>query len=201
VKAVYVTDREAMREGRLEELLAALRGSPDLSVQLREKTISDGAYLELALRCGEILGPSTPLFVNGRFDVGLAAGAAGVHLPETGLPLERVRAQTPRGFRLGVSTHSPEGAARVLEEGADLVFVGPIFQTPSKPSRPLGPSALGDLPPRASHAADVYAIGGMTEENLDALEPWRDRISGIAAIRLFQESPEPAATARRIAWR
>ncbi|HEU4463485.1 MAG TPA: thiamine phosphate synthase [Gemmatimonadota bacterium] len=201
MKAFYVTDRAAAPPGRFEEVLEARSGSPDLSVQLREKAIPDGAYLALALRCGAILGPETPLFVNGRFDVALAAGAAGVHLPEAGLPLERVRAQTPRGFRVGASTHSAAGAARLLEQGADVVFVGPVFETPSKPGLPLGPSALDDLPPRAGHSAEVYAIGGITEGNLDALEAYRDRISGIAAIRLFQESPDPAATARRIACR
>jgi thiamine-phosphate pyrophosphorylase len=200
VKAFYVTDRAALPEGRLEELLGALQGSPDLSVQLREKAIPDSAYLELAARCEEILGRSTALFVNGRFDVALAAGATGVHLPEAGLPLERVRSHTPRGFRLGVSTHSAAGAVRMLAGDADLVFVGPVFETPSK-DRPLGPSVLAELPPRSSHVADVYAIGGITEDNLDALEPYRDRISGVAAIRLFQESPDPAAAARRIASR
>ncbi|MFN2386537.1 MAG: thiamine phosphate synthase [Thermoanaerobaculia bacterium] len=200
MKAIYVTDRSALPEGRFEEVLVALRGSPDFSVQLREKEIPGGAYLELAVRCGELLGASTPLFVNARFDVALAAGAAGVHLPESGLPLQRVRVHAPRGFRLGVSTHSAEDAARRLDEGADLVFLGPVFETPSK-DRPLGPGALAGLPPLESHSADVYAIGGITEENFGALEPWRDRIAGVAAIRLFQESPDPAAAARRIARR
>lgn len=200
MKAIYVTDRASLSEGRFEEVLDALRGSPDLAVQLREKEIADGAYLKLAVRCREILR-STPLLVNGRFDVALAAGAAGVHLPESGLPLSRVRPHTPRGFRLGVSTHSAGGAARLIEEGADVVFVGPIFQTPSKTGRPLGPSALGELPPQASHTSDVYAIGGITEQNLEELAPYRDRIAGIAAIRLFQESDDPRGSAKRIALR
>lgn len=200
MKAIYVTDRGALSEGRFEEILGALRGSPDLSVQLREKEIADGAYLKLAIRCREILR-STPLLVNGRFDVAVAAGAAGVHLPESGLPVARVRAHTPRGFRLGVSSHSAGNAARLIEEGSDVVLVGPIFPTPSKTGRPLGPSALADLPPQASHSTDVYAIGGITEQNLEELESYRDRISGIAAIRLFQASNDPRGTAERIARR
>ena len=200
MKAIYVTDRAALPKGRFEEVLEGLRGSPDLSVQLREKEMADGAYLKLAMRCREILR-STPLLVNGRFDVALAAGAAGVQLPESGLPVSRVRAHTPRGFRLGVSTHSAGDAGRLIEEGADVVLIGPIFQTPSKTGRPLGPSALGGLPPRASHSTDVYAIGGITEQNLEELEPYRDRIAGIAAIRLFQESDDPRGAAERIALR
>ena len=82
-------------------------------------------------------------------------------------------------------------------------MLGPIFDTPSKRAfgPPLDPKALEDLPPRADHRTDVYAIGGVAEENLDRLEPYRDRIAGIAAVRLFQEARDPRAVAERIARR
>jgi thiamine monophosphate synthase len=60
---------------------------------------------------------------------------------------------------------------------------------------------LGQLPPRSEHGAQVFAIGGIREENLDGLEPWRDRIAGVAGIRLFQDSDDPGGVARRIALR
>ena len=107
----------------------------------------------------------------------------------------------PRKFGIGVSTHSPAEARLALEEGADVVFLGPIFETPSKRDfgPPLGPEALAALPPRAEHAGAVFAIGGISEETLERLEPFRDRIGGIAAIRLFQEAEDPRALAERIA--
>jgi thiamine-phosphate pyrophosphorylase len=144
-----------------------------------------------------------PLLVNRRFDVALAAGAAGVHLPADGLPMAPVRAHTPRGFRVGVSTHSPEEAAAALDAGADLVVIGPIFDTPSKRrfGPPLGAEALGRLPPRSAHGGEVFAIGGIDEAALDRLEPYRDRLSGIAAIRLFQEAADPRAVADRVSAR
>ena len=149
------------------------------------------------------LGPAVPLSVNRRFDIALAAGADGVHLPADGLPLLRVRAHTPRGFRIGVSTHSADEASDAIEAGAEVVVIGPVFDTPSKRAfgTPLGAAALSDLPPRASHASDVFAIGGISEANLGALEPYRDRISGVAAVRLFQEASGPRAAAERIAAR
>jgi thiamine-phosphate pyrophosphorylase len=202
VKALYVTDRGALGEERFLRLLEELAGAP-LSVELRERGCEDREILRLAVAARERLGPSVPLSVNRRFDVALAAGVGGVHLPADGLPLGRVRAHTPRGFRIGVSTHSAAEASAAIGAGADVVVLGPIFDTPSKRSYgpPLGPEALANLPGRGTHASEVYAIGGISEDTLPALEPYRDRIDGVAAIRLFQEADSPRAAAERIASR
>jgi len=201
MRAIYVTDRGAAGQARFEKTLAALSDAPGLAVQLREKDTTDREFLEWARFARRVLGPRTPLFVNRRTDIALAAGADGVHLPASGLPIPRVRAAAPRKFGIGVSTHSPAEARLALEEGADVVFLGPIFETPSKRDfgPPLGPEALAALPPRAEHAGAVFAIGGISEETLERLEPFRDRIGGIAAIRLFQEAEDPRALAERIA--
>ena len=201
MKAMWVTDRSACGERRFEAVLAALAGVSSLCVQLREKSLTDLENLALARRCQEALGPAVALLVNRRFDVALAAGAPGAHLPADGLPVARVRANTPRGFRIGVSAHSTEDAARAIEDGADLVVLGPIFDTPSKRAfgPPLGLAALDRLPPLKTHGAEIYAIGGIAGENLEEIARRRDRVSGPAAIRLFQDAPDPAAMAQRIA--
>ncbi len=203
MKCLYVTDRPAIRDDRFERLLESLAGAPGLVVELREKASTDRETLRWARVAREKLGRDVPLFVNRRLDIALAAEADGVHLPADGLPIQRVRSGSPRGFRVGVSTHTTGEAARAIEEGADLVVIGPIFETPSKMAfgTPLGPEALADLPLGGTHAADVFAIGGIDESRLDRLEPFRDRISGVAAIRLFQEAPEPRAVVERIAAR
>jgi thiamine-phosphate pyrophosphorylase len=200
VKALWVTDRAACGPERFEALVAALAGSATLAVSLREKQSSDGACLDLARRVREVLGPSVVLTVNRRFDIALAAGADGVHLPADGLPLARVRANTPRGFRIGVSTHSPEEAARAIDEGADIVVIGPVFDTPGKRAfgPPLGPEALDRLPRLSDHSADVYAIGGIADENVERIARHKDRVSGVAAIRFFQNAADPPAAVERI---
>ncbi len=202
MKALYVTDRAAVGDARFLEVLDALCGAP-LSVELRERQSCDRETFELARTARRRLGDRVPLSVNRRFDIALAAGAHGVHLPADGLPLSRIRAHTPRGFRIGVSTHSPGEAAAAIADGADAVVIGPIFDTPSKRAwgPPLGPEALARLPETREHACEVYAIGGIEEDNLAALEPYRGRISGIAAIRLFQAAADPRAVAERIAAR
>lgn len=198
---MWVTDRAACGAERFEALLAALEGAAGLTVELREKDASDLDCLALARHARAALGHGVRLTVNRRFDIALSAGADGVHLPADGLPIRRVRANTPRGFRVGVSAHSRQEALRAIEEGADLVVLGPIFDTPSKRAfgSPLGPGVLDRLPALTAHAAEVYAIGGITQENLAEIARRSDRVSGAAAIRLFQDSADPRATAERMA--
>jgi thiamine-phosphate pyrophosphorylase len=203
MKALYVTDRVSAGDSRLKETLSALSSAPGLLVQLRERDATDRECLGWAGLARAALGDRVPLFVNRRFDIALAAGADGVHLPASGLPVPKVRAATPRGFRIGVSTHSPAEAASRIGEGADLVLIGPVFNTPSKRAYgpPLGEEALGALPERTDHPCEVFAIGGISEENLWRLDPYRDRIAGIAGVRLFQESADPRAVLERIVRR
>ena len=200
MKSLYVTERSAIGDVAFERLLESLEGASGLTVELREKGTSDSEALHWAELARETLGPEVPLFVNRRLDVALAAEADGVHLPADGLPLSRVRSASPRGLKVGVSTHSVEEAVRAVGEGADLVVVGPIFETPSKHSfgPPLGPDILGELPPLDRHGSEVFAIGGIDESRLERVAPFRDRVSGIAAIRLFQEAADPRAVVERI---
>lgn len=202
MKAMYVTDRAAAGDERFFRILDALAGAP-LSVELREKAGSDREVCALAADARRRLGPSVPLSVNGRFDVALAAGADGVHLPADGLPVARVRAVTPRGFRVGVSTHSAAEAIAAIDAGADVVVIGPVFDTPSKRAfgAPLGPEVLAALPGAREHSAEVFAIGGVDEARLPELDAYRDRIAGIAAVRLFQDAADPRAIVERIASR
>ncbi len=203
MKVLYVTDRAAAGDERFKAILSSLAGAPKLSVQLREKGPPDRDVLTWARRCREWLGPGVVLYVNRRFDIAMAAGADGVHLPADGLPVARLRANTPRGFRIGASTHSPSEARAAIAEGADLILIGPIFQTPSKQGfgPPLSPEVLAELPPASEHRAEVLAIGGVDETNLERLEPYCDRISGVAGIRLFQDATDTRAVAERISRR
>lgn len=198
-----MTDRPTIGDDRFARVLGQLAGAPELAVELREKSSTDRELLERARQAREMLGPGVALIINRRFDVALAAGASGVHLPADGLPASAVRTHTPRGFTIGVSTHSPQEADAAIAAGADVVVLGPIFDTPSKRpfGAPLGVAALARLPRRDSHACAVFVIGGIDEARLLELDPYRDRIAGIAAVRLFQESPDPRGVAERIAAR
>jgi thiamine-phosphate pyrophosphorylase len=103
----------------------------------------------------------------------------------------------PSGFRIGVSCHTIEDASEAVSAGADYVFFGPIFDTPSKRSfgAPQGISRLKDV--CGAVCIPVIAIGGVNEEN--AVECFRAGAAGIAAIRMFQEAKSPQALAEAVA--
>ena len=163
-------------------------------VQIREKDLPARSLMDLtraAVRAGHNLSvPSeTRILVNDRCDVAWAAGAAGVHLGEKSLPVRIVvHARGARGlanFIVGTSCHSVEGANRAADQGADYIFFGPVFATPSKVpfGAPHGVAKLAQVCRAVS--TPVIAIGGITVENAAAC---RDAgAAGIAAIRLFQQ--------------
>jgi thiamine-phosphate pyrophosphorylase len=167
-------------------------------VQIREKDLTDGALLRLAMAVqAAVAGTATRVLVSGRPDIALAAGTAGVQLPEEGLPVRAVRAAFP-GFVIGASRHSLVAARRAQDEGADFVVLGPIFSTPAKESRALGAARLSEV--AAALRVPVYAIGGI--DTSTAPRALAAGARGLAAIRLFLDPPEPLhALVRRLkAW-
>lgn len=141
---------------------------------------------------------STRILVNDRLDVALAAQAGGVHLGEKSLPPEEARRlvkslNREKDFLIGVSCHSLEAAEG---GGADYLFFGPVFATPSKAAygAPQGLKRLSEV--CEAVAIPVLAIGGITLEN--AADCLSAGASGIAAIRLFQDAPNMPAVVRAL---
>ncbi len=131
------------------------------------------------------------LAINDRADVAATAGAALVHLPERGLPVKEVRALVSADVSVGRSLHSPADAQAALDEGADYVFLGPIFETPSHPGQtPLGTAALRAVRGRA------IAIGGITTERIP--ECMDAGAYGVAVISALWSSPDPGSAARQM---
>jgi len=145
-------------------------------------------------------GTSARVLVNDRLDVALAANAAGVHLGEKSLPLEVVcewrRSAGRLDFLIGVSCHSLETARAAERGGADYIFFGPVFATPSKAAygAPQGVERLREV--CASISIPVAAIGGVSLEN--ARECIAAGAAGIAAIRMFQGAVDSPALAGRL---
>lgn len=155
------------------------------AVQIREKDLSSRLIFELAVSVKAILrGRNTLCLVNERFDIAIAAGADGVHLTSTSMPLSAVRDVVPEEFVIGVSTHTVDEVSEASNGLADLAVFGPVFETPGKPP-PAGGNRLADLK-RAAEASGgmlLLGIGGINRENYGAvMEAGAD---GIAAIRLF----------------
>jgi thiamine-phosphate pyrophosphorylase len=200
----YVTDRRAL-EGApgssglsLRDCIHRAIAAGTNWIQIREKGLETRALVELArFAVDATRGTSTRVLINDRLDLALAANAAGVHLGEKSVPLEAVaewRRSTARlDFLIGVSCHSLESAQIAGRGGADYVFFGPVFATPSKAAygAPQGLERLREV--CASVEIPVLAIGGVTVGNARAC--LAVGAAGIAAIRLFQDSKDSAELA------
>jgi thiamine-phosphate pyrophosphorylase len=150
-------------------------------VQLRERDMDAGPLLALVSRiAGRAAATRTLVLVNERADVAMAAGAAGVHLPSTGVPADRLRALEP-AWILGRSIHVGDTSADL--GGCDYLLFGTVFPSESKGEG--SPVAGLDALHATARAAGppVVAIGGIT--------PGRARACldagavGVAAIGAF----------------
>jgi thiamine-phosphate pyrophosphorylase len=219
----YVTNRRGLQASSQPDWIEALLENISLAaaagvdwIQLREKDLS-GKQSALLVR--EALNrvsrlPSQPkaaarklarVLVNDRLDVALAAQAGGLHLGENSLPVgeaKRLLFSSPAAqtlapdFLLGVSCHSLEAAQSAASSGANYIFFGPVFATPSKAAygSPQGLDRLATV--CSSVNIPVLAIGGITLANISSC--LSAGASGIAAIRLFQDSADPASVVRTI---
>jgi thiamine-phosphate pyrophosphorylase len=182
------------QEKTLERTERALAGGVEV-LQLRAKDWEARAILELGERMRALARRyGVPFVLNDRPDLAALLEADGVHLGQGDLTPQEAR----RFFSglVGCSTHAPEQALKALEEGADYLSVGPVWETPTKPGRKA--AGLGYVRWAAAHLrAPWFAIGGIDLANLDqVLEAGARRVVVVRAI-LDAEDPERAARAFR----
>jgi thiamine-phosphate pyrophosphorylase len=200
LRGLYVIIDPEVAGGRLEEDIArlAVEGGATI-IQLRDKRREKGAQLEAARRLMRVCSaPNLRLIINDHADVAVAAGADGVHLGQKDLPTAVVRRRLMRQGIIGCSANNVEEALRAQADGADYVSVGRLFPTTSKED--IRPATLETL--RAVKKAvsiPVAAIGGITEENIDAvLAAGADMVCVIAAV---VAAPDPLEAAQRLSAR
>jgi thiamine-phosphate pyrophosphorylase len=105
-------------------------------VQLREKKMEDGEFLDWIFQAKEVADRyKTPLIVNDRIQLVQITGVAGVHLGQGDLPTKYARSLLKAGQWIGRSTHCIEQARQAQLEGADYIGVGPLYLTQTKEHR------------------------------------------------------------------
>jgi thiamine-phosphate pyrophosphorylase len=202
LRSLSLAESTDTRAALLDKIEAATVAGVDW-IQIREKQLSAKESGRLTLEAlqrsgGSVVdaGARQRIIVNDRLDVALATQAGGVHLGENSLPPNEAgqlaRALRREGdFLIGVSCHSIEAAKFAERGGADYLFFGPVFETPSKApyGPPQGLNSLAEV--CRSVSIPVLAIGGITLANSAAC--FSAGASGIAAIRLFQDSGDLSA--------
>ena len=192
---MLVTDRTACGDRRLDEVVeAAVEGGVNV-VQLREKDLSASELYGLAVRLRQVVGTQALLFVNDRIDVALAAGAHGVQLGGSSLPIEVARKLAP-DLLIGRSVHDVARGADAVRVGADLLLVGTMFASRSHPGQvPSGPSLVRKIAGLTS--VPLVGIGGITPGN--APQVIGAGASGVAAISSIVSALDPRDGALKLA--
>jgi thiamine-phosphate pyrophosphorylase len=190
-----VTDRQRLGESSLETVVEeAVKGGVNV-VQLRERDLPAGELLAMATRLREVTRGRALLIINDRLDVAVAAGADGVHLPESGLPEAFARRLLGRHAIIGRAVHSKEAAVEAEQAGADYVQLGTIYATQSKPDlKPSGPKLVREV--SAAVAVPVLAVGGVNPEN--AAEVIDAGAFGASVISAILGAEDPQAAARQL---
>ena len=168
----------AIVDGVAAGLSARSRGAT--IVQLRAPRLSTRSLEEIATRLVRAAG--LPLVISRRADVALAAGAAGVNLPEDDLSVASARRFLGPGALIGRSVHDLPGAMFAVRAGASYLLFGPVFMTPTHRDSPgAGLATLAEV--SAAAGIPVLAVGGVDAANIEAC--LRAGAAGHAAIRLY----------------
>lgn len=198
-KLYAVTDLKAADPQVFSKIEAAFRGGVDI-VQLRSKTLSDRELLETGLKIRAIADRYQKIFfMNDRVDLALAAQADGIHLGQDDLPVKAARElckKASASLWIGKSTHSLEQAIAAVEEGADYIGVGPVFETPTKPKvKAVGLELVRQVTAKVS--IPYVAIGGIDLTNIDrVLQAGAKRIAVVRAIFSAEDSEKAACQFR-----
>jgi thiamine-phosphate pyrophosphorylase len=182
-----IVDTEALAARGLSPIPFAARvleARPPV-LQLRAKALGGRETLELLRALVPLSrGAGTLLFANDRPDLALLAGADGVHVGQSDLPVAEVRRFAP-GLKVGVSTHELGELERALSEQPDYVAFGPVFPTRSKtaPEPTVGLELLASAGHLARRAGvPLVAIGGIDRARLGQVGAHADLVAVIAAL-------------------
>lgn len=165
-------------------------------VQLRIKDATDADVVRAAERLVPRVPPGFRLTLNDRVDLALAAGVRSVHLGDRDLPVAAARRLMGGDAEIGLSTHSAAEAASASAGTADLVALGPIHESGTKPGvrPPLGTAEVATAARLC--AKPLVVIGGIGEGHLAGL--FAAGASAVAVIGEVWSASDPVAAAVRL---
>ena len=179
----------------VDRIHRAVLGGVDL-IQIREKTLSDEALLELALLIMDRVDGSVEILVNDRISVSKQSGL-GIHIPEESGSISGIREVLGRDVLIGKSVHHVENAVKAESQGVGFLMAGTMFPTTSHPGKfPEGPMLIDNIRKVGNVSIPVLGIGGITVENADLV--MHSGASGVAVISSILNAPDPMEAAAAI---
>ena len=185
-----VTDAAVLAASDFGVRAAAIAAAgPAVALHARDRAAAGGELTRAAARLVALARPAeAAVFVSGRPDVAAAVGAQGVQLAADDLAPADARRILPAGW-IGRSVHTADEAGAAVDEGADYLLVGNVYQTASHPGRPA--VGLGLVRAAAALGRPVIAIGGLDAAR--AVEVRDAGAWGVAAIAALWRASDPAA--------
>lgn len=187
-----VTDRKWLNGRSLTEVVKeSLEGGATM-IQLREKNLEEGPFLEeakeLQALCREY---KVPFIVNDNVDIALEMNADGIHVGQSDMEAGMVREKLGPDKILGVSAQTVDQAVLAEKRGADYLGVGAVFPTGSKDD---AVEVDFDTLKAICEAVTipVVAIGGITRDNVTQLSG--SGICGVAVISAIYAQEDIAAS-------
>lgn len=186
------TDAKVRKHPHCSSIAAALASvGPAVGVVARDYEATGAELTDFAARLLTICRPyEATTFVAGRPDIAAGLGAHGLHLRRIDLSPSEARTMMPHAW-IGCSVHTAVDGAEAVEQGADFLVAGNIYEVPSHPGRT--PAGLGLLETLVSLGRPVIAIGGVTAQNVWDLK--HAGAYGVGAIRALWEAPKPGRAA------
>lgn len=183
-KVICVTALSLAPDSAEERLLKICGGGID-RVILREKSLSENEYTELARKAAEICGRhNVPFSPHSFIGTARSIGSKSIHLPYGAF----ANGAGSSFDVVGVSVHSVEEAVFCEKMGASYITAGHIFATDCKKGlAPRGTAFLRQV--CESVSIPVYAIGGITSAN--AAECVDAGASGICIMSALMKSECP----------
>ena len=194
-----VTDRSWLGDRKLaEQVKECLEGGVTF-LQLREKNLDEEAFYQEALEIKKLCKEKrVPFIINDNVDVALRCDADGVHVGQSDMEAQDVRAKLGPDKIIGVSARMVEQAVKAEKMGADYLGVGAVFSTSTKlDAREVSWDTLKEICETVS--IPVVAIGGITADNLSQLAGTGvDGVAVVSAIFAQKDIREAAQKLRKL---
>jgi thiamine-phosphate pyrophosphorylase len=198
---LYLCTDARRDQGDLAQFLDAVLGGGVDIVQLRDKGLEARQEIEVAQVFAAAAARHGALFsINDRADVAYVVQPDVLHLGQDDLPVDVARELLGDEIVIGRSTHAiAEVDQARVQQAVDYFCVGPTWPTPTKPGRPAPGLPLLEHAARSSDPRPWFAIGGISESNLD--EVLAAGATRIVVVRAITDASDPGAAAASLARR
>ena len=175
-----VTDRHWLNGRTLVDVVKESLDGGVTMIQLREKSLDEGKFLEEAKELQALCRERhVPFIVNDNVDIAKAMDADGVHVGQSDMEAGDVRAKLGPDKIIGVTAKTVKQAVLAQERGADYLGVGAVFPTGSKTDVDVLDGGMIREITEAVHIP-VIAIGGIGKDNVEKLAG--NGLDGVAVI-------------------